>query len=464
MKLNEWPRAIAEYWQPGVRNMLFLGFSAGLPLVLVFGTLSFWLRKAGVERSTIGFLSWVALAYGFKWVWAPLVDRLPIPGLTRRFGRRRSWMLLAQLSVIAGLCGLALSDPTESVASFALLALLVAFASATQDIAIDAYRIESAEVKWQGIMAANYMIGYRLAMIVSGGGALGVAGWATPEGVTYQLSAFSLAYLVMAALMLVGVVTVLLIPEPVVQPDRTTRELEVRVERMIENQAWLPAGIQRISEWFYDAVISPFADFFRRYRWKALLILSLIATYRISDVVLGVIANVFYVDLGFSTTEVALVANVFGVIMTLTGAVFGGVMVVRLGVMPILLAGAILAAATNLLFAWLSGVGHDVASLVVVISADNLSAGLATSAFIAYLSSLTNISYSATQYALFSSVMLLLPKFLGGFSGVVVDNLGYAPFFLITASLGIPVLVLVVLAMRYLPPPGVSPGGRSQDA
>ncbi len=456
MKLTEWPRVIAEYWQPGVRNMLFLGFSAGLPLLLVFGTLSFWLRKAGVERSTIGFLSWVALAYGFKWVWAPLVDRLPIPGLTRRFGRRRGWMLLAQVTVIAGLCGLAFSDPTESVASFALLALLVAFASATQDIAIDAYRIESAEVKWQGIMAANYMIGYRLAMIVSGGGALAVAGWATPEGVDYQLSAYSLAYLVMAMLMLVGVVTVVLIPEPAVHPDRITREREARVERLIESQAWLPTGIRRLSEWFYDAVISPFSDFFRRYRWRALLILALIATYRISDVVLGVISSVFYVDLGFSTKEVALVANVFGVIMTLTGAVFGGVMVARLGVMPILLLGAILAAATNLLFAWLSGVGHDVLSLVAVISADNLSAGLATSAFIAYLSSLTNISYSATQYALFSSVMLLLPKFLGGFSGVMVDSLGYAPFFLITASLGVPVLVLVVLAMRYLPPPGKS--------
>ncbi|MET0052274.1 MAG: MFS transporter [Candidatus Thiodiazotropha sp.] len=456
MKLTEWPRVIAEYWQPGVRNMLFLGFSAGLPLLLVFGTLSVWLRKAGVELSTIGFISWVALAYGFKWVWAPLVDRLPIPGLTRHFGRRRSWMLLAQFTVIAGLCGLALSDPTEGVVSFALLALLVAFASATQDIAIDAYRIESAEVKWQGIMAANYMIGYRLAMIVSGGGALGVAGWATPDGVDYQLSAFSLAYLVMAVLMLIGVVTVLLIAEPAVHPDRTTQEREARVERLIENQTWLPMGIRRLSEWFYDAVISPFADFFRRYRWKALLILSLIATYRISDVVLGVISSVFYADLGFSLEEVALVANVFGVIMTLTGAVFGGVMVVRLGVMPILLLGALLAAATNLLFAWLSGVGHDVLSLVVVISADNLSAGLATSAFIAYLSSLTNISYSATQYALFSSVMLLLPKFLGGFSGVMVDSLGYAPFFLITASLGVPVLVLVVLAMRYLPPPGKS--------
>ncbi|MEW8404015.1 MAG: MFS transporter [Candidatus Thiodiazotropha taylori] len=458
-KLSDWRQTLSIYWQPGVRNMLFLGFSAGLPLLLVFGTLSFWLREAGIARSTIGFLSWVALAYGFKWVWAPLVDRMQLPWLTRRLGRRRGWMIFAQGLVILGLCGLALSDPLQGVYSFALLALLVAFASATQDIAIDAYRIESAEVKLQGYMAANYMIGYRLAMIVSGGGALGIAGWIAPEGSGYQLHAWSVAYLCMALLMLIGVITVLLITEPDVHPDRDTLAQEARAEKLIEQQQWMPGRLRQFTEWMFDAVVSPFVDFIRRYRWQAVLILALIATYRISDVVLGVISSVFYVDLGFSKGEVALVVNVFGVAMTLIGAVVGGMLVARYKVLPILLLGGVLAAATNLLFAWMASVGHNVIFLTLVISADNLSAGLATAAFVAYLSSLTNVSYSATQYALFSSVMLLLPKFIGGFSGLMVDNIGYTSFFMITASMGIPVIVLILLAMRYLPAVDERPDG-----
>ncbi|MCG7987400.1 MAG: MFS transporter [Candidatus Thiodiazotropha weberae] len=437
--------------------MLFLGFSAGLPLLLVFGTLSFWLREAGIARSTIGFLSWVALAYGFKWVWAPLVDRMQLPWLTRRLGRRRGWMIFAQGLVILGLCSLALSDPLQGVYTFALLALLVAFASATQDIAIDAYRIESAEVKLQGYMAANYMIGYRLAMIVSGGGALGIAGWIAPEASGYQLHAWTVAYLCMALLMFIGVITVLLIAEPDVQPDRDTLAQEAKAEKLIEQQQWMPGRLRQFAEWMFDAVVSPFVDFIRRYQWQAVLILALIATYRISDVVLGVISSVFYVDLGFSKGEVALVVNVFGIAMTLIGAVVGGMLVARYKVMPILLLGGVLAAATNLLFAWMASVGHNVVFLTLVISADNLSAGLATAAFVAYLSSLTNVSYSATQYALFSSVMLLLPKFIGGFSGLMVDNIGYTSFFMITASMGIPVIVLILLAMRYLPAVGVKP-------
>ncbi len=451
-RLSDWSKTLAAYWQPGARSMLFLGFSAGLPLLLVFGTLSYWLREAGIERSTIGFLSWVALAYGFKWMWAPLVDRLKLPWLTNKLGRRRAWMLLAQISVITGLCGLALSDPRQGLHSFVWLALMVAFSSATQDIVIDAYRIERAEVRLQGIMAANYMIGYRIAMIASGGGALGVAKWASPSETGYHLHAWMYTYFAMAILMLVGVITVLLIREPDVHPNAATLEQEAVVDRIIEGADWLPGLLRAFSEWFYGAVISPFADFIRRYRWHAMLILALIATYRISDVVLGVISNVFYVDMGFTKGEVAIVANVLGIVMTLLGAVFGGVLVTRVGVMRILLLGGVLAASTNLLFAWLAGIGHNVAMLAMVISADNLSAGLATSAFVAYLSSLTNVSYSATQYALFSSVMLLLPKFIGGFSGVMVDGLGYVTFFLLTASMGIPVLLLIVLAMRYLPP------------
>jgi len=446
--------ALAVYWRPGVRSMLFLGFSAGLPLVLVFGTLSFWLRKAGIERSTIGFLSWVALAYAFKWAWAPLVDRLRLPWLTRNLGRRRAWMLLAQLGVIAGLGGLALADPRQGLLFFTSLALLVAFSSATQDIAIDAYRIERAEARIQGAMAASYMIGYRIGMIVSGGGVLALVGWFSGAGSEYRLAAWSFAYLCMACLMLVGVITVLRIEEPELRPDAATRAREVAGDRLINGLGWLSWELRLAAEWFYGAVISPFADFIRRYRWQGLLILALIASYRISDIVLGVISNVFYVDLGFSEGEVALIVNVLGISMTLVGAVVGGLLVARLGIMRVLLLGGVLAASTNLMFAWLAWAGHDLAILTLVICADNLSAGLASSAFVAYLSSLTNVSYSATQYALFSSVMLLLPKFIGGFSGVMVDSVGYRDFFLITAAMGVPVLFLILLAMRYAPVAG----------
>jgi PAT family beta-lactamase induction signal transducer AmpG len=429
--------------EPSSLRMLTLGFSAGLPLLLVLGTLSFRLREAGIDRSTIGYLSWVGLAYGFKWVWAPLVDRLPIPVLTRALGRRRSWLLLSQTVIVAGLIGMATSDPRLALGPIVWCALAVAFGSATQDIALDAFRIESANLDRQAALAASYQTGYRLAMIWAGAGVLWIAarsevapavqaaGQALAQlGSAYQNEAWRTAYLVMAASMSVGVVTVLFSREP------------ARIE--------LPPA-KNAADWLRGALIEPFAEFFRRYRWQAALILGLIAVYRISDVVMGIMANPFYVDMGFTKDEVAAVTKVYGVIMTLLGAFIGGVLAMRLGVMRILMAGAVLSAATNLLFAWLAGRGHDVTALIFVVSADNLASGIASAAFIAYLSGLTNVSYSATQYALFSSMMLLLPKFIAGFSGDFVNAHGYANFFTATALLGAPVLVLVWLASRVTP-------------
>jgi PAT family beta-lactamase induction signal transducer AmpG len=408
--------------------MFALGFSAGLPLLLVLGTLSFRLREAGIDRSTIGYLSWVGLAYGFKWVWAPLVDRLPLPPLTTLLGRRRGWLLLAQALVIGGLIGMALIDPRKGLDPLVWCALLVAFGSATQDIALDAFRIESAEPRKQAALAAAYQTGYRLAMIWAGAGVLAVAAWveATVAG-NDNNAAWGVAYLVMAASMSVGVVTVLFSPEPARRPIPPAKNL---------------------AAWLEEALVEPFADFIRRYRWQAALILALIAIYRISDVVMGIMANPFYVDMGFTKGEVAAVSKVFGVIMTLVGAFIGGVLSMRLGVMRVLMAGAVLSAASNLLFAWLGTRGHDLTGLVLVVSADNLAGGIASAAFIAYLSSLTNVNYSATQYALFSSMMLLLPKFIAGYSGVYVDHFGYGSFFVGTAALGLPVLLLVALASR----------------
>jgi MFS transporter, PAT family, beta-lactamase induction signal transducer AmpG len=450
---RSWADTLKVYLEPPTLRMLLLGFAAGLPLLLVLGTLSFRLREAGIDRTTIGFLSWVGLAYGFKWVWSPLVDRMPIPFVTQWLGRRRSWLLLSQIVIMAGLIGMAMTNPQLDLQSMVWFAVAVAFGSATQDIALDAYRIEAVDVDRQAALASAYMTGYRIAMIWAGAGVFWVAAFAevvpavavaaaAPAAnaagevakaatVVYQHSAWQTAYLVMAASMLLGVITVLWSPKPA-------------------ERAYLPA--KNTADWLKGALIDPFADFIRRYKWQAALILALIATYRISDVVMGIMANPFYVDMGYTKLEVANVTKVFGVIMTLVGAFIGGVLSMRFGVMRILMLGAALSAVSNVLFAWLGSRGHDVTALIWVISADNLSSGIASAAFIAYLSSLTNVNYSATQYALFSSMMLLLPKFLAGYSGKYVDAFGYINFFNATALLGVPVLLLVWLASRIKTP------------
>ena len=423
-----WLQTFRVYTEAPTLRMFSLGFSAGLPLLLVLGTLSFWLREAGINRATIGYLSWIGLAYGFKWCWAPLVDRLPIPVFTAMLGRRRSWLLLSQLTIIAGLVGMAMTDPKVTLMPVVWCALVVAFGSATQDIALDAFRIESADVQRQPALAAAYQTGYRIAMIWAGAGVLKIAARAeVSDAANYQHAAWQVAYLVMAASMLVGVLTVLFTAEPA-------------------GKNMPPA--KNLREWLETALIAPFTDFFGRYKLQAVLILALIAIYRISDVVMGIMANPFYVDMGYTKDEVANITKVYGVIMTLLGAFIGGVMSMRIGVMRVLALGALLSALSNLLFAWLGTRGHDVQALVWVISADNLASGIASAAFIAYMSSLTNIQYSATQYALFSSLMFLLPKFIGGFSGEFVNMFGYSTFFIATALLGVPSLLLVLLASR----------------
>ncbi|WP_370624313.1 AmpG family muropeptide MFS transporter [Polynucleobacter sp. UB-Piko-W3] len=425
--VQSWLADFRVYLEWPCLRMLFLGFSAGLPLLLILGTLSFWLREAGIDRSTIGYLTWVGLIYAFKWVWAPLVDRLQIPFLTKLFGRRRSWLLFAQALIILGLVGMSTLDPKIALNSIVWCSLLVAFGSATQDIALDAFRIESANSDHQAALAATYQTGYRLALIWSGAGVLWLAARAE-TGSGYDAGAWQFAYLCMAASISVGVITTLLSKEP------------VKID--------LPKA-RNVKAWLYQTLIEPFAEFLTRYRWHAVLVLSLIAIYRISDVVMGIMANPFYVDMGYTKDEVAAVSKVFGVVMTLVGAFVGGVLTLRFGVLKILFLGAVLSSVSNLLFAWLATQGHDLHGLIWVISADNLSSGIASAAFIAFLSALTNIRYSATQYALFSSMMLLLPKWLAGFSGVFVDSFGYQAFFYGTAIIGAPVLLLIWATIHF---------------
>ena len=431
-------QSLRVYTKIRVVRMLFLGFSAGLPLLLLLGTLSFRLREAGLDLALIGFFSWIGLTYAFKWAWAPLVDQLPVPLLTKTLGRRRSWLVCSQLLVIIGLSGLAFSDPSISITAVIWFSLLTAIGSATQDIALDAFRIESAGTEDQGAMAATYQIGYRVAMLVASAGALFLADLFSSNSYGYDDTAWSVSYLIMAGLMLIGVITALLSPEPRVP---STSEEEIKST----NRA---SPFLRLKRWLVNAGIMPFVDFVKRYKRQAILILVMISIYRISDVVMGVMANPFYVDIGFSKQEIATVTKLFGVIMTLLGAVIGGVFVKHFGALRMLIIGAILTSSTNLLFAWLSNIGANIPALVLTISADNLSAGLATAAFVSYLSGLTNIKYSATQYALFSSVMLLIPKFLAGWSGVFVEELGYENFFLFSAALGIPVILLLLMLYR----------------
>lgn len=420
--------------------MLFLGFSAGLPFLLVFSTLNARLADVGVETATIGFFSWLGITYSIKVFWAPVVDRLKLPVLNRLFGKRRSWILLAQAGIATGLYLMAAVDPLSAPETLALCGLLVAFSSATQDVAIDAYRIEIAEERLQAALAATYIFGYRLALLVAGAGALYLA-----EFWSWQVS-----YQVMAALVGVGVLTVLVAREPEVNHFAAAEDIAEKVQEEAARRGHLPPRLAKLAGWFYAAVAGPFVDFFRRYKELAIVILVLVAVYRISDIAMGVMANPFYLDfMGFSKTQVADVTKVFGFFMTILGSMVGGVLVVRYGVRRILLAGAIMTAATNLLFVVLAQYPPDIKLLALVVSADNLSGGIANVALIAWLSSMTSASFTATQYALFSSLMTLPGKFLGGFSGIVVADFGYAQFFLVAGVMGVPAILLVLYIMRH---------------
>nr|VFK40319.1 MAG: MFS transporter, PAT family, beta-lactamase induction signal transducer AmpG [Candidatus Kentron sp. SD]VFK45963.1 MAG: MFS transporter, PAT family, beta-lactamase induction signal transducer AmpG [Candidatus Kentron sp. SD] len=495
--------SLRVYVHPRVITMLFLGFSSGLPLLLIFSSLSLWLREADVERATVTYFSWAALAYSVKFAWAPLIDKLPLPWLSRRLGRRRGWLLSSQVAIIVAIVWIALTDPSLSLVEMALAAVLLGFAGATQDIVVDAYRIESADQSLQAYMAATYMAGYRIGMLVAGAGALKLAAWFGQEP-GYFYEAWRNAYLCMALFMGVGIATTLSIREPAPQsgPSRYLANLRDYLDLLalfllavgvfvaafwgsglllpmifpvpdmdhvplldgfIRGTARLALGIlgawgmARLAmhwgiarrEMVRETYLDPVMDFFHRYGRAALLILALIGFYRVSDILLAVIANVFYADMGFDKDQIANISKTFGLFMTILGGFLGGILAHRYGVMPILFLGGLLACATNLLFVLLAHAGTDVSMLIIVIAADNLSGGLASAAFVAYLSGLTRMSFTASQYAIFTSLMTIIPKFLGGYSGGIVDSIGYSAFFTGTALLGLPVLILIWFAAKY---------------
>ncbi len=505
-----WRKGILVFLDRRVVAMLFFGFSAGLPILLIFSSLSLWLGEAGVERQAVTFFSWAALGYAFKFIWAPLVDQLPIPFLTRFFGRRRAWILMSQLFVIFAILLMSSVDPASNPQSLTLMAagaVLLGFSSATQDIVIDAFRIESAPISLQALMSSAYIAGYRVGMVVAGAGALFLADYFGSTKASYNYGAWQLTYTLMAATMLIGLVTTLLVVEPQVSIQVPVKSFGSALSG-VENarlllvfgfgvsafigvffgfglaaelmQSYLGGGpmaallaqslklllglsaavavgalLVRLGVASVDLARrtwwGPVSEFFGRFGAKtAWLVLALIGLYRISDIVLGVISNVFYQDLGFSKPEIAAAVKTFGVLVGIGGSILGGVIAVRIGVMRTLMLGAAASAITNLGFLVLAIVGRDMVWLYAVVSADNLAAGFASAAFVAFLSGLTNVSFTAVQYAIFSSLMTLLPKTLGGYSGGMVDALGYPTFFVVTTLIGLPVLWLIYLANQRL--------------
>ncbi len=422
--LSRFP-TIALYTNPRVLAVLFLGIASGLPLALVLSTLSVWLTEEGVSRTAIGFFAVVTTPYALKFLWSPLIDQLPLPFLTKLLGRRRGWMIFTQICLAASLVGLGLSHPAANPLYTAILAFLVAISSASQDIVIDAYRVEILEDEQQGAGAAMIVFGYRVGMLISGAGALFLA----------QYYGWFITYAVMAMFVGVGVVTVMLagepetgLPEaPILAPQ--TRALFVRIE-----------------EWFVRAVINPFTDFMKRQGWVVILLFILL--YKLGDAFAGIMTNPFLIETGFSKVEIATVVKTFGFVALMLGSFIGGAMVSKLGMIKSLWICGILQMASNLMFVAQVYAGYNIEVLGVTIALENLSGGMGTTAFVAYISSLCNVRYTATQYALFSSLASVGRTWLSASSGWFVDQMGWSSFFVFSTVIAIPGLLMLILLQK----------------
>ena len=477
--------------------MLFLGFVAGIPILLIFSSLSLWLREAGIDRSVVTMFSWAALGYAFKFIWAPLIDAIPLPILTKLLGRRRSWILVSQVMIIAAICIMASVNPANegSLVLMAVGAVLLGFSSATQDIVIDAYRIELAPPSLQAVLSAMYVTGYRIGMIVAGAGALYLADYFGSTESFYSYEAWRNTYWIMAAVMGIGVITTLVIHEPIRQQVVIERKSSdytrlvlvfaisvigfvlvfanaglvlpetegvfagflIEVVRMLASLAAaliIGYGLVKANlveqEFAKTTWIEPIADFFRRYGKKALLLLALIGLYRISDIVAGVISNVFYQDMEFTKVDIANAVKLVGVVMAIAGGFLGGLLAQKMRIMRAMMVGAVLACVTNLLFILLTYHPGSLPYMYLAVILDNLAAGLASAVFIAFLSALTSIRFTAVQYSIFSSLMTLLPKVVGGYSGTIVDSTSYPFFFMFTFLIGIPILALIYYVDKYI--------------
>jgi PAT family beta-lactamase induction signal transducer AmpG len=421
--MTTWRDSLEIYLRPRLIAVLLMGFSSGLPLPLTFGTLSFRLAEAGVNRTAIGLLALVGISYSFKFVWSPLVDRLPLGTLTARLGRRRGWALLTQALLALAILWLAAVDPLVDPWMMALAAVCVAFLSATQDIVIDAYRIELLHPDEQGAGAAATQWGYRIGLIASSAGALYAA----------EYGGWSFAFALMAALMLVGMATVWCTPEPAMPAGVEPR-----------------AGAGGVAAWIDSAVIGPFREFMRRPGWLAIVVF--VVLYKFGDALAGVMANPFYVAAGFSRLEVANISKIFGVVATMAGVGAGGLIVHRYGVGRALIIGGVLQAASNLMYVVQAQVGYHVPLLTATIGIENFTGGIGSAAFVAYLSGLCNIAYTATQYALLSSLASVGRTTLSATGGWLSLQLDWPLFFALTTLVALPGVAMAVWIMRRFPP------------
>jgi len=422
--ISAWLSAVEVYFRPRLLLILVFGFASGLPLALTFATLTFWLAEEGVSKGSIGLFALAGTAYTLKFLWSPLMDQLSLPGLTGWLGRRRGWMLLCQLALMAIMVGLGQTDPADDLAAVALWAVALAFASASQDIVIDAYRVEILTEEEQGAGAAMIVFGYRIGMLASGAGALYLA----------SVFPWSIVYAAMAGAMGIGVFATLLAPAPYA-PPRTPA---------------VGPAVARAADWLKRAVFGPFAEFLCRPGWLALL--AFVLFYKLGDAAVGVMTNPLYVDLGFGKTEVAEVAKLFGLAATLTGAFVGGVMVARLGLVAALWICGVLQLLSNVGFAGLALVGHDITALAAVIGFENLAGGMGTTAFVAFLAALCNRNYTATQYALLSSLTAVARTFIAAPGGFIAEATGWPLYFLLTGIVAVPGVALIALLQKRLKP------------
>lgn len=426
-------RAFQTYADLRIIGMLFLGFSCGLPLALTASTLFAWLAEVGVSKESIGIFAMLAMPYSLKFLWAPLMDGTRFPALGRMLGRRRGWLLAAQIALTAAIAGMAVVNPVSHVWLFGLMAFAIAFFSASQDIVVDAYRVERIEADLQASAATLYSIGYRVAMLISGAGALVVAQILQQMGYDFSQS-WQLTYLAMSALMAVGIVTTLVSKEPDASADYEAKIASRNGQK------------QTIAEWFIENVVDPFADFMRRPGW--LHILLFVVLFRLADAYLGVMLNPFLLELGFTKAQIAEIVKLYGMVATFGGAVIGGALVARYGVYKTLLVCGFLHMLTNLLLVQQALLGVNEWFLALCIISENSTAGMTSMAFIAYLSSLCRVNYTATQYALLSSLSAVGRTFLSSSSGIVAATVGWPLFFLFSSLLAVPALVLLWYIQR----------------
>ena len=443
--MRRWGDGLAVYLDRRVATVLALGFASGLPLLLTFSTLSAWLKSEGVSRTSVGLFALAGTPYALKFLWSPLIDRLPLPWLTARLGRRRGWGLAIQTALIIAVLALGATDPAHGLTATALLAVTVAFLSASQDIVIDAYRVELLAPDQQGPGAGAVQVGYRVAMLVAGAGCL------------YLASAFGwfVAYAAMAGLLGLGMLVFLANPEPAVRVSPATIERERRAAQFLETRPHLTGPTAEVLAWLYGAVVCPFAEFMGRPGWLAVLVF--VPAYKIGEAMAGVMATPLYIEVGFSLDEIATVSKVFGFLATIAGSVLGGWLVARMGVVRALLLFGVLQSVGNLAYVLQAQAGHDLPVLALTVAAENLTAGMAGAALVAYISGLCNVAYTATQYALLSSLSAIGRTVFASSGGMIADAVGWVDFFLLTTGVTLPSLLLLLWMMKRLPGEVISP-------